>query len=77
MIGVFVDTFVILTLNALVIISTLYTSGDILTNGYTGAVIEILNKTNLVQSAFSSVLIHLLEQCLLQYVLYSLLFQQY
>ena len=54
-IGVFVDTFVILTLNALVIISTLYTSGDILANGYTGAVIEILNKTNLVQSAFSSV----------------------
>ena len=55
MIGVFVDTFVILTLNALVIISTLYTSGNILANGYTGAVIEILNKTNLVQSAFSSV----------------------
>ena len=55
MIGVFVDTFVILTLNALVIISTLYTSGSILANGYTGAVIEILNKTNLVQSAFSCV----------------------
>ena len=55
MIGVFIDTFVILTLNALVIISTLYTSGNILANGYTGAVIKILNKTNLVQSAFSSV----------------------
>ena len=55
MIGVFIDTFVILTLNALVIISTLYTSGSILANGYTGAVIDILNKTNLVQSAFSSV----------------------
>ena len=55
MIGVFVDTFVILTLNALVIISTLYTSGNILANGYTGAVIDILNKTNLVQSAFSSI----------------------
>ena len=55
MIGVFVDTFVILTLNALVIISTLYTSGNILANGYTEAVIDILNKTNLVQSAFSSV----------------------
>lgn len=55
MVGVFIDTFVILTLNALVIISTLYTSGSILANGYTGAVIDILNKTNLVQSAFSSV----------------------
>ena len=55
MIGVFIDTFVILTLNSLVIISTLYTSDSILSNGYTGAVIDILNKTNLVQSAFSSV----------------------
>lgn len=54
-IGVFIDTFVILTLNSLVIISTLYTSDSILANGYTGAVIDILNKTNLVQSAFSSV----------------------
>lgn len=55
MVGVFIDTFIILTLNALVIISTLYTSDGPLTDGYVGAVIEILNKTNLVQSAFSSV----------------------
>lgn len=55
MIGVFIDTFVILTLNALVIISTLYTTDGPLANGYTGAVIDILNKTNLVQNAFGSV----------------------
>lgn len=56
MMGVFVDTFVILTLNALVIISTLYTSDGLLANGYTGAVTEVLNKTNLVQTAFGSIM---------------------
>lgn len=56
MMGVFVDTFVILTLNALVIISTLYTSDGLLANGYTGAVTEALNKTNLVQTAFGSIM---------------------
>jgi len=55
MIGVFVDTFVILTLNALIVISTLYTSDGALANGYTEAVMEILNKTNLVQTAFGSI----------------------
>ena len=55
MVGVFVDTFVILTLNALVIICTLYTSDGPLANGYAGAVTEILNKTNLVQTAFGSI----------------------
>lgn len=55
MMGVFVDTFVILTLNALVIISTLYTTGAPLEFGYNGAITEILNKTNLVQTAFGSV----------------------
>ncbi len=55
MIGVFIDTFVILTLNALIVISTLYTSGEVLANGYTEAVMEILNKTNLVQTAFGSI----------------------
>ena len=34
MIGVFIDTFVVLTLNALVIISTLYTADGPLANGY-------------------------------------------
>lgn len=56
MIGVFVDTFVILTLNALVIISTLYTSDGLLANGYTGAVREVLNANNLVQTSFGSIM---------------------
>ena len=55
MIGVFIDTFVILTLNALVIISTMYTSDGVLTDGYTSAVMTILNKTNLVQTSFSTI----------------------
>lgn len=55
MFGVFVDTFIILTLNALIVISTLYTEGEILANGYTEAVMEILNKTNLVQTAFGTI----------------------
>ena len=56
MIGVFFDTFVILTLNALVIISTLYTSDGILANGYSGEVTEIVNQANLSQLAFATVL---------------------
>ena len=55
MIGVFIDTFLILTLNALIVISTLYTSGGVLEDGYTGTIMEILNKTNLVQTAFGSI----------------------
>ena len=55
MIGVFIDTFVVLTLNALVVISTLYTSDGILANGYTGAAVEVVNKTNLTQTAFGLV----------------------
>ncbi len=55
MMGVFVDTFVILTLNALVIISTLYTPDGLLANGYIGDITKILTKTNLVQTAFGSV----------------------
>lgn len=55
MFGVFMDTFVVLTLNALVIISTLYAGGGLLSGGYTGALTETLNKTNLVQTAFGTV----------------------
>ena len=55
MIGVFVDTFIILTLNALVIISVLYTPDGLLYNGYNGAVLDVLNKTNLVQTAFGNI----------------------
>ncbi|MEA4933715.1 MAG: sodium:alanine symporter family protein [Lawsonibacter sp.] len=52
MIGVFMDTFVVLTLNALVVISTLYTRDGIL---YTGAIPEGINKANLAQTAFGTV----------------------
>jgi len=56
MIGVFIDTFVVLTLNALVIISTLYTEDGILNAGYIGAVTETIGKANLAQIAFSTVM---------------------
>ena len=52
MIGVFIDTFVVLTLNALVIISTLYTSGGIL---HDGVIPENISNTNLAQIAFGTV----------------------
>ena len=52
MVGVFIDTFVVLTLNALVIISTLYTSDGIL---HTGAIPAEISKTNLAQTAFGTV----------------------
>ncbi|MDY3281424.1 alanine/glycine:cation symporter family protein [Dysosmobacter sp.] len=55
MIGVFIDTFVVLTLNALVIICTLYTEGGPLAGGYTGAITETIGKSNLAQTAFGSV----------------------
>ena len=55
MIGVFIDTFVVLTLNALVIISTLYTADGPLANGYFGAVTETIGKANLAQTAFGVV----------------------
>ena len=59
MIGVFIDTFIVLTLNAFVIISTLYTPGGILANGYTensvNAAGEAIVKSNLAQTAFSTV----------------------
>ena len=55
MAGVFIDTFVVLTLNALVIISTLYTEGGILANGYVGDVVNTIGKTNLAQTAFGVV----------------------
>mgnify|MGYP004459970135 FL=1 len=49
MIGVFIDTFVVLTLTALVVISTMYAGHD----GLSG--IAGYEKTNLAQAAFSSV----------------------
>ena len=55
MMGVFLDTFVIITLNALVIISTLYTVDGPLHNGYFNEAVTLLNENNLVQNAISSV----------------------
>ena len=52
MVGVFIDTFVVLTLNALVVISTLYTAGGPLAEMGAAAASTTINKTNLAQTAF-------------------------
>ena len=62
MIGVFVDTFMVLTMTALVIISTLYCEGGILYglsgDAYQAAIdgpLAVISKTNAMQQAVSSV----------------------
>ena len=55
MIGVFIDTFIVLTLNALVIISTLYTEGGPLHECGAAAASTTITKANLAQTAFGSV----------------------
>ena len=55
MVGVFIDTFIVLTLNALVIISTLYTADGPLAECGAAAASTVLNKTNLAQTAFGTV----------------------
>ena len=55
MAGVFIDTFVVLTLNALVIISTLYTADGPLHECGAAAASTVLNKANLAQTAFGVV----------------------
>ena len=55
MIGVFIDTFVVLTLNALVIISTLYTADGPLNACGAAAASEVITKANLAQTAFGTV----------------------
>ncbi|MDO4935164.1 MAG: sodium:alanine symporter family protein [Phascolarctobacterium sp.] len=52
MMGVFIDTFVVLTLNALAIISTMYTVDGPL---HTGVIPATIGKANLAQNAFGSV----------------------
>ena len=52
MIGVFIDTFIVLTMTALVVISTLYVKGGILESGSA----EGVAKTNMAQIAFSSIM---------------------
>ncbi len=51
MVGVFIDTFIVLTMTALVVISTLYADGGILASG----VAEGVSKANMAQLAFGSV----------------------
>ena len=55
MIGVFIDTFVVLSLNALVVISTLYTPGGPLYECGAAAASTTITKTNLAQTAFGVV----------------------
>lgn len=55
MMGVFIDMFIVLTLNALVIISTLYTADEPLHACGAAAASTVLSKTNLAQAAFGSV----------------------
>ena len=52
MAGVFIDTFVVLTMTALVVISTLYAGNGVLASGAA----EGISKTNMAQLAFSSVM---------------------
>lgn len=52
MIGVFIDTFVVLTMTALVVISTLYVGDGVLASGVAP---DGVAKTNMAQLAFSSV----------------------
>ena len=56
MAGVFIDTFVVLTLNALVIICTLYTGDGPLAGCGAAAAQTVMNKTNLAQTAFGTVM---------------------
>ena len=55
MVGVFIDTFVVLTLNALLIISTLYTADGPLAECGAAAASTVITKSNLAQTAFGSV----------------------
>jgi len=55
MIGVFIDTFIVLTLNAMVIISTLYTEGGPLHECGAAAASTVITKANLAQTAFGTV----------------------
>ena len=50
MVGVFIDTFIVLTLNALVIISTLSAGNGPLANGYVGEAANALKNTNRTSS---------------------------
>ena len=55
MIGVFIDTLVVLTLNALVMIATLYTADGPLAECGAAAASTVITKSNLAQTTFGSV----------------------
>ena len=55
MMGVFIDTFIVLTMTALIVISTLYTGDGVLAAGVANGVPEGIAKTNMAQIAFGSV----------------------
>ncbi len=55
MVGMFIDTFVVITFTALVIVSTLYTKGGVLENGIVNGIPEGISKANMAQLAFGSV----------------------
>ena len=56
MVGVFIDTFIVLTMTALVVISTLYAGNGALSATAAEGVAEDINKANMAQLAFSSVM---------------------
>lgn len=79
MIGVFLDTFVVLTMTALVVISTLYTGNGPLANASGANYTELLastglTKTNLAQTAFGSIMGTTVGSC---FVAVSLFFFAY
>lgn len=55
MIGVFIDTFIVLTMTALVVISTLYAGGGVLSNMLETGIPDGISKTNMAQLAFSGI----------------------
>ena len=54
MISVFLDTFVVVTMTALVVISTLYAGGGVLGTGIDSSAVGIA-KTNMAQAAFATI----------------------
>ena len=56
MIGVFIDTFVVLTMTALVVISTMFAGNGPLAGGVAASTEAGITKTNMAQLAFGSVL---------------------
>ena len=54
MIGVFIDTIVVVSITALVVISVMYVGNGVMAQGYQAAIDSGVNKTNMAQIAFGS-----------------------